>query len=200
MKKQRIGLYGGTFNPVHLGHVEIARSALANGLNQLIVIPCSVSPHKQILSDADFSVETEHRWNMLRAAFHSMKDVQLSRYELEGPLRSYTYQTIARYQKTNPGTILVLSLGFDQLVVLDQWTRFKKWGDQVEYMVLNRKSNSSQTIPDVVKKLSIQFLKNEIPAISSTEIRDRIKKGLSITGFVPEAVADYIAKHALYQN
>ena len=197
--KKRIGIYGGSFNPVHLGHVEVVRKAMELDLDELIVIPCSLSPHKVHLAEAKV-IDNEHRWKMLNAVFHAMPRIQLSRYELEGPVRSFTCQTIKRYRDVSPGAVLVLIIGLDQYLVLNQWSHFDEWGDKIEYLVFNRIHEKQNTPIEELKRLHVQFIEQNISDISSTQIRNNIRNGISISGLVPKIVEEYIFRHSLYAS
>lgn len=190
---RKIGLYGGSFDPVHRSHVEIVRSALGYGLEKIIVIPCRISPYKQ----GNPPVAPEHRWAMLEAAFRSSPRVELCRYELEGRSISYTHRTIAHIQHLYPDARLSLILGYDQLASLSLWKNFSEWEQKTDYLVFPRDGLAVE-IPPQLQHLKITAAKEDVPPISSTRIRLSVQLNKSLRTLVPRAVEEYIRKNRLY--
>ena len=201
MKKRRIALFGGSFNPVHIGHLEVAQATLATGVDELIVMPCNLSPHKVDRQDIP-PISNEHRWNMLREAFQDIPRVQLSRFEIDGPLRSFSDRTIKRYKEINPNADLILVIGFDQYAVLNQWHNFHQWSHTLQYMVFERGPihEKAPALPEELNNLNVQLMTQKIADISSTKIRNHVSQGISISGMVPKKVEDYIRRHHLYEG
>lgn len=196
--RQTLGIYGGSFDPVHLGHVGLAQAALGYGIHRLIVIPCRRSPHKRPEDGKEIPTSAEHRWVMLQRAFAHMPKIELSCFELDGPEYSYTWQTLEHFQKTCPqGTRLVLVCGFDSWLSLPHWARFEEWKDSVDYLVFPRKGQVVQAEPESLKNLSVTFAKEELPEVSSTELRQALKDARSHP-LLPTLVLDYIREHQLY--
>jgi len=173
----KYGILGGTFDPVHCGHVEMACEGLRVGLKQVIVMPCRLSPHKNQTPLSDAIESMEHRWAMLQIAFQNIEGVTLSRFELEGPTPSYTWRTLMHLENERPGDHLVLMLGLDQLLVLDQWANYSDWSRRISYLVFNREVGSPSDIPEKFKKLNIQFIERKISPASSTIVRQKIRGG-----------------------
>lgn len=207
---QRIGLFGGTFDPIHNGHLQIIQHAIGahESLDRLIVIPCRRSPHKLPNSGAPSPAEDHHRWEMLQLALAAQKNtssththwekVELSRFELDGPSTSYAYHTFDHFQKEYPTARLVLLIGLDQLVALPDWIQFDQWKNKIDYLVFNRGSNSLTEIPQQTKELNLSFIEENISDLSSSEIRTNIKNGRAISHMTPQEVETHIIKNHLY--
>ena len=115
----RIGIYGGTFNPPHIGHVRAAEFALqAMELDRLLVIPSCISPHKQI---PEGSPTPEQRLQMVQAAFSGMENVQVSDLELRRGGSSYTYETVEQVRELYPNDEILLFMGTDMFLSFDTW-------------------------------------------------------------------------------
>ncbi len=194
------GLFGGSFDPVHNGHVEIVREALRSGLEQVVVMPCLISPHKQIGSPADMHASVEHRWNMLQLAFGADENTTLSRHELEGTPPSYTFHTIAHLEKQRPKDHLTLILGLDQFIMLDQWAGYPDWTSRVRFLVFNRGEGQGQVIPEKYHYMDVTFMEKKVSPLSSTFIRTQIREGQRIDSMVPPKVNAYIQDHDLYRS
>jgi len=178
-----------------MGHLEVVREALRSGLDQLVVMPCRVSPHK-LQTPALGAMED--RWAMLELAFHDVANVSLSRHELDGPVPSYTYKTLAHLQKKHPGARLMLILGLDQLHSLDRWARYGEWAAHIGFLAFNREGSPAIDLPKKYAKLDLQFIEKKVSPLSSSSIRERIRRGQGIDGLVTPAVERYIRQHHLY--
>lgn len=195
----KIGLYGGTFDPVHRGHVAIAQAALKQGLDQVIVIPCHLSPHK-LAPDQAAVATPEHRLKMLQLAFTNKAGIEVSDWELRRADTSYTWQTIQHFQSLFPHDTLVLVTGRDQLKVLNLWARFEEWKNKVEFLSFNRAEPGSDLLPDFCQTLKLHFITELLSPCSSTEIRKQLADGKPTTDQLPPAVAAYISAHNLYRR
>lgn len=184
---QKIGIYGGTFDPVHHGHLILAREALEKfSLEKVIFIPAGTSPHKQ----TPF-VSGDVRLEMLRAAIEGEEQFEVDDTELRRPAPSYTIETVEYLRENYPAAQLFLMIGDDNLATLPTWRRFDDLQQIVTFVVLRRAE-----APVDHQYLSI---KRQLE-ISATEIRDRIAAGRSIRYFVPEAVREIIRTRRLYQE
>lgn len=190
----KVGMFGGSFDPVHLSHVALAHAALGYGLDRVVLVPCRIAPHKD-----HRPVDARHRWIMLETAFDGEPRIELSAFELESDEISYTHKTIEHLQSLHPGTRLTLILGYDQFATLSSWKLFSEWGRKIDYLIFPR-DGSPTSIPPKLADLNITFATENLPPISSSFIRQEIEAGRSLEKLLPPAVADYITRHKLYLN
>lgn len=197
----RIGIYGGTFSPVHNGHFAAAKAFMEQmWLDVLFVIPAGIPPHKQV----DQQVSAIDRYRMCELAFGDMEGVIVSDLELRRDGKSYTVDTLR--ELTAPDTRLFLLMGTDMLLSLDEW-REPEEIFRLSYPVYIRREKDAVLDGLIVKKIA-EYQKNygkvvrRIVAdpieISSTDIRRALKEGQDISGLVPQKVADYILANKLY--
>lgn len=197
----RIGIYGGTFSPVHNGHVAAAKAFMEQmWLDVLFVIPAGIPPHKQV----DHQVSAIDRYRMCELAFGDMEGVIVSDLELRRAGKSYTVDTLR--ELTAPDTRLFLLMGTDMLLSLDEW-REPEEIFRLSYPVYIRREKDAVLDGLIVKKIA-EYQKNygkvvrRIVAdpieVSSTDIRRALKEGRDISGLVPQKVADYILANKLY--
>jgi nicotinate-nucleotide adenylyltransferase len=188
----RIALFGGTFDPVHHGHLLLAQDAVEQlSLDRLIFLPAQVNPHK--LRSAPRAGAAQ-RLRMLRAAVSGEERFEVDPIELEREGPSYTVDTVHALQKSWPEARFFLLLGEDNVPKLPTWHRFEELRRLVEFVCFGR--NSEEKKPS--KVLPGPTLERRLD-ISSTEIRQRIAAGLSIRYLVPESVRAFIYAHSLYQ-
>jgi nicotinate-nucleotide adenylyltransferase len=190
---QRIGIFGGTFDPPHTGHLLLALDALDHlGLDQLIVVPAARQPLKAGLA----MTTPEHRLAMVQALTHADFRLSVDGSEVARGGLSYTVDTVRALKVAHPDAELVLLMGSDTAATLPQWREPEVLAALVTVAVAGRGAESVQ--------LPAGFRARPFPMrrvdISATEIRARIMTGRSIRGFVPDAVADYIAAHGLYRT
>lgn len=190
--KRRVGIFGGSFDPVHNGHVQIARSFLNSGLIQKLLILLSPSPpHKQ----GQHQAETSHRFEMLKLAFNDIKEAKVSDLERNLPKPSYTLQTIEHLQKKNPDHLFYLCLGEDSLLHFHKWHRHEDILERVYLVVARRPGiDTSGVDQNILEK--VIFIDHDPVAASSTAIRQA--NGDKISD-LPQPVVDYIKKHNLYR-
>lgn len=188
----KLGLLGGTFDPVHLGHLraaELAREAL--GLDEVLFVPAARPPHRP-----DEVSSPHHRYAMVALAVAGQPAFTSSDLELgrEGP--SYTVDTLEALHRARPGDEIVLVVGGDTLPDLDSWRSADRILALSSVAVVPRGGPASEggTGRDRVSVLPEPGL-----PISATDLRRRVREGRSIRYLVPDAVADYIAKAGLYR-
>lgn len=200
-KINRLGIFGGTFDPVHHAHLHIAQTAGNQlELESILWIVSGAPSHKnQIASIND-------RLEMVRLALRSLDDPRMHLDERETVnaklgLESFTSDTVASLQHELPGCKLILILGEDQIQKLNTWRRWKWLIRNVEFAVFQRPSSGAPSIVDTIRDLggTVHFLKSKPIAISSSQIRHDIKNGVLDSNLVPRSVADYISIHSLYQ-
>ena len=189
----RIALFGGSFDPVHHGHLLLAQDAVEQlDLDHLVFIPAGVNPHKlQCAPVADGHL----RLKMLEAAIAGVDIFKSDPLELERSGPSYTVDTVERYKERWPRARLFLLLGEDNLAKLDTWHRIERLRELVEFVCFGRAQGEGVSVsqPNHLR------LERRID-ISSTEIRQRIARGLPIHYLVPESVRALIQSNALYQQ
>ena len=198
---KKYGIYGGSFDPIHIGHVALAGSAVREcGLDKLIFMPAYISPFKQ-----DRQVTAGHdRCAMIESVLSANSAFCLSTYELrrEGP--SYTIETLRHWNKMLDGELCFI-LGFDSAVQVDKWYE----GEEIlknYHLITGRRPDTDYTEGLCVLEsfrekygANITVMEMEPVDASSTEIRDRVKAGRSISGLVPPEVEEYIIEHQLYK-
>lgn len=179
----KTGIFGGSFNPIHNGHVSLARQLKEKaGLDEVWLM---VSPQNPLKQDSDL-VDDEKRMQMVRLALEGEESLIASDYELHLPKPSYTWNTLQALSKDYPEREFVLMIGGDNWALFDRWYHAEDIKQNYQIVVYPRKGAEG----------GIEGL--ELINISSTEIRQRIKEGKGIRRMVPKAVADYIRKEGLY--
>lgn len=201
----RIGILGGTFNPVHIGHLIIAEEVYyRHGLSRVIFIPAGIPPHK----GAENLTEAHHRYEMVKLATKDNDHFEVSDEEVSREGKSFTIDTVdANPERYGKDSDLHLIVGMDTVNELPTWKDIKRLSTLCRIVVVNRPGNTlanlDQLIP-VMGKEKVEEIKRihvEIPpiGISSTDIRNRLKKGLHTRYIVPSEVRQYIEKHGLYK-
>ncbi|MEI8342289.1 MAG: nicotinate-nucleotide adenylyltransferase [Verrucomicrobiota bacterium] len=184
----KIALFGGTFDPVHHGHLILAREAVEQlQLDRVIFIPNTISPHKQ----ARLTAPPELRMEMVRAAIAGEAEFDSDDLELRRGGQSYAIDTVEEMRRRYPDANLVYLIGEDNAAELHTWRRFEELQRLVQFVVLSRTGHERQhPFPVVERDVDI----------SSTEIRKRVAKRASIRYLVPEKVLSIIEKHNLYKE
>lgn len=190
-RRLRLGIYGGTFDPVHHGHLLLARDALEQlRFDAILFVPASQSPFKtQKTHAADV-----RRLAMLRLGLKGEDRFWLTRCELDRPPPSYAYDTVLEISEAFPLAELFWLLGADQLAGLNRWHRIAELRRLVTFALLPRGKVARTRLPEGVLSLPQP---RQID-ISATEIRHRVKSQLPIDHLVPVPVAAYIKRHRLY--
>ena len=198
----RIGIYGGTFAPIHRGHIAAAEAFLTQmELDLLYVIPAGIPPHKQI----DASDDPAHRLAMCELAFAGRRNVIVSDMEIRREGKSYTVDTLRALHAEDRR--LFLLMGTDMMLTLDSW-RAPEEIFRLCYPIYIRRENDPILEARIIKKNETYLQKYgkiarrlmaDVIELSSTEIRDRVRRGEEIDSLVPTAVADYIREKGLYQ-
>ena len=190
----KIGIYGGSFNPVHRGHVELAASIVKQGLvDELWLLVSPLNPLKQG-AESDIA-EYEHRLNMARLATEGVDGVKLSDFERHLPVPSYTITTLGELHKAYPESEFVLVIG------ADNWERFPRWYhaqeiiDQYSILVYRRPGCE---MDESHLPASVKVVETPLYDISSTQIREAVEKGRMPLKWVNRKVAAYIREHHLY--
>jgi len=194
---KRIGIFGGAFDPVHHGHMQIAGSFLASNLiDRLLVLPTPASPHKSDSKQTAFF----HRYEMLKLAFQKKKRIVVSDLETQLPSPSYTLRTIKHLQKTNTGSIYYLCIGEDSLASFHEWWKHDEILARVPLVVANRPDADSSGLSRSILDRTL-FVDHSEVDISSTQIRNRAREGDGrLKDLVPDSVAQYIFRNNLYSE
>ena len=197
----RVGIYGGTFAPIHNGHVSAAKAFMEQmKLDYLFIIPAYLPPHKQI----DASDDPLYRLKMCELAFEDTDGIVISDCEIARGGKSYTYDTLCELQR--PNTRLFLLLGTDMVLTLDKWYRFEDILKMC-YPVYVRRENDALIGQRIVAKITEYYQKYGVMTrrivtdpieISSTQIRDAVKQGKDISALVPAGVEKFIRDNQLY--
>jgi nicotinate-nucleotide adenylyltransferase len=185
----RLGVFGGSFNPPHVGHFLIASDAYeALGLDKLMIVPAAANPLKGV----DSAAGAPERLKMTEMTFAGDPRFEVSSMEIERGGLSYTVDTLEALAAENPGAELVLLLGMDAIRTMEKWKRPDRIRELARLAVLAR-GGETPSLPPGVAAVTTRRID-----VSSTEIRDRVAAGLSIRGFVIESVENFIATAKLY--
>lgn len=200
---KKIGIIGGTFNPIHNGHMVLADSAYKQfHLDQIVFMPSKNPPHKEhknIISD-------DHRVNMISLAISKIPYFSISTLELERGGTTYTVDTLEYLRKTQTDKIFYFIIGADSLFQIETWRDPAQIMKMTKFIVASRYDLSKDIITDQIEYLNLTYNTNieliEMPNmdISSKHIRENIKNNVPIDAYVPESVKDYINKNDLYRN
>lgn len=189
---KKIGLFGGSFNPVQNAHLMIARIALEKfNLDKVFFIPASQSPFKPEMKPAP----GEQRLRLLRLALAGESKFAVDDQEVKRGGLSYTIETVRNYRAKYPFASLYYIIGADHLSSLPKWKESEKLAELVEFLVFTRPNEKLAQLAPIYK---IHLVDGFYFSISSTLIRERIRNGLSIKGFVPEVVDEIIKTERLY--
>ena len=200
---ERIGIYGGTYNPPHVGHMRAAQSAVtALGLNKLLLIPDRIAPHKQIPSG---SPTPQQRLQMLRIAARGVAAGEVSDMELnrEGP--SYSYVTVEQVRAMYPDAELILFMGTDMFLSFDTWKYPERILQNASLGVFYRGEKDEKAAIEAKKAqmeaagARIYLVENDVVNISSTQMR-RLLAFRCAGDMLPEGVLDYIREYRLYNT
>jgi len=190
----RIGIYGGSFNPIHKGHTQLAASIVAQGLvDELWLMVSPLNPLKS--GEVSDIAEYEHRLRMAELATQSIKGVKVSDFERSLPLPSYTITTLGELQKAYPEHEFTLVIG------ADNWEQFPRWyhADEIieRYQILIYRRPGCE-FDETSLPASVKVVDTPLFDISSTEIRTSIAEGKPLTKWVDRKVLTYIKRHHLY--
>lgn len=201
MKKKKIGIMGGTFNPIHYGHLVIAESAREQYcLQEIRFLPSGRPPHKQ------HTMQASHRCNMVSLAIEGNPFFTLDRREVESQEVSYTFLTMERLKKECPDAELYFILGGDSLFDFESWRNpeaiLQHCSILAAYRKRERQEDFFQQIGLLNHKYPGKFFPLDTPSleVSSQDIRNRVQSGRSIRYLVPREVEGYIRAHHLYKE
>ena len=201
---RRIGLFGGSFNPIHLGHLHLAK-AVKRGmkLDGVLLMPAGTAPHK---STAEYA-PAEHRFAMCKLAAQTYPWMAVSDYEIRKEGKSYTVETLRALTGMQPDTEWSLLIGSDMLLSFDAW---REWQEILRMAGICAVSRETGDLPALREKA--KMLKQQVPGakirilraaafpVSSTEIRGKIRNDEDCSCVLPENVVQYIQNHGLYRT
>lgn len=190
----KIGIFGGTFNPIHMGHLIVAdRVQTILSLDKVYFVPSFISPHK----GRGEEILAAHRLNMVRLALRTSKNFICSDLEIKQKDTSYTYRTIESFHKKFPSSQLFLLIGADNFTEFSTWKYPDRICDKATLVVMSRPDH--QLANEAPFASTARFVDVPDIEISSRDIRKRIRHGKSIRYLVPETIHRYILDHGIYR-
>ncbi len=189
----RVGVFGGTFDPVHNGHLLVAQEAVARlNLDRMLFVAANRPYHKR----APDLVDVEHRVAMLRLATRGNKRFEVSRVEADRKGPSYTVATLESLKSTLRGDLFFL-MGQDSLEEFGRWMRPERILELARLVVVPRGERDMPSLPPSLRR-RVVYVKPPRIGISSTEIRRRLRRGLPVRYWTPDLVLNYMTRHGLY--
>lgn len=197
----KTGIFGGSFNPVHKGHIHLARSVMEElSLDRIFFVPSRISPHRSI----DEYASGEDRAQMLRLSFGGDGRFGVSTYELDTDRVSYSIYTVEHFRSLYPDDELYLLVGSDMLLCFDKWFRFGDILNEATLTVASREDGDDWQLEKKAEELSKfgRIIVCKAPAfeVSSTEIRKKIAKNENYTCYLDKNVVQYIRYRDLYRQ
>lgn len=218
-EKKKVGIFGGTFDPVHIGHIKAALEIKRIlKLEKILFIPSSIPPHK----NPEETTPSEHRLKMLELALEPYPYFEISTYELEKQGTSYTVDTLRHCSSREPGTDFYFIVGSELFESIDTWKNYNDLFKLANFAVIQRPGfyeEGSPSLPLAIKadfryynsqddviifknqnSKEVAFINIQGVRVSSTEIREIVRSGESINDLVPSEVEDYIHTRGLYSE
>ncbi len=197
----RTAIFGGSFNPVHKGHIHLAESAMEElELDRIFFVPSGISPHR---SSAEYASGSD-RLEMLRLACRGHDNFEVSDYELQSERVSYSIYTVEHFRRLYPDDKLFLLVGSDMLLSFDKWYKFEEILKNVTLSVVSRQSGDAADLQKKAHELSTYgriFISSSCPVtVSSSEIRKKIAKNSEWACYLDENVVQYIRLKGLYYH
>ncbi len=199
----KIGLFGGTFNPVHNGHIMLAQYCRQElSLDKVLIIPDYTPPHK----DNSELLSCEHRLTMCKLAFDCLDGFEVSNIEIKRQGKSYSYQTVTEIKNLYPDDELFFLMGADMFLTLDKWKNPQIIFNKAKIAVIPRNDSSCLELDlyykNVIKPMGAEavILKKPVVQVSSTFIRDNLYRKDVKDKLLPENVYNYIVKNNLYRK
>ncbi|RLA06532.1 MAG: nicotinate (nicotinamide) nucleotide adenylyltransferase [Gammaproteobacteria bacterium] len=187
---QNIAIYGGAFDPVHNGHIEIIYCLQKmNKFSKIQLIPTFNPPHKEFIY-ADYT----DRLKMLKILFKDSKNININNIEAKNNDKSWTIKTIEKLQQENNNSVLYLVMGGDSYLNFHQWHRYREILKKVRLLVFKRKNINIRNI-----SIPATIIKKNITDISSAKIREALKNKKSVLSYIPTIIHNYIKENNLYE-
>lgn len=197
---KNIAVFGGTFNPVHYGHIEIVKAvSKLDFIDELLIIPDKIPPHK----NPDFLASDKHRIAMCRLAFLGINKAKIDTREIYRGGKSYTFDTLCELKKEYKNDNIFFVCGGDMVVSLHTWYKYSELVSLCEFIVFNRKGIENKQFFDAIENLKksgakITVIEETITDISSTSLRETILKNNNCSGFISEEIFNYIKENKVY--
>lgn len=196
-----IAVYGGTFDPVHYGHLSLAKAALNKlRLDELYFLPAGIQPFKM-----DMKVTSKlHRLNMLKLAIKDTAHFKVFTSEVEDEKVSYTYNTLVEIKEKYNYDKIYFVLGIDSFLTIDKWYKSDSLLREFAFVVGERPGYKSQALISKVRFFKEKFntditvLENALVDVSSSEIKEKLKAGDDVSSLIPRSVENYINEYRLY--
>ena len=199
----KIGIMGGTFDPIHIGHLLLGEFAYENfHLDEIWFLPNGNPPHK---TTDESGVSLDDRIEMVKLATDDVPYFRMNLYEASSKKHSYTYSTMRALREMYPEHEFFFILGADSLFSIEQWKNFREIFPSCTILAAMRDDKDTESMQIQIRYLNdkygadIRLLQAPLVEISSTTIRRRAEKGLSIRYMVPDVVSEYIQSNALYK-
>lgn len=190
MEKIRTVIFGGSFDPIHVGHLSLASEVVASGLaGEVWFLVSPQNPHKEACRLSDENI----RMQMVQLAIEGNEKFKASDFEFTLPRPSYTINTLSALEKAFPDREFVLLIGADNWEKFDRWYRHEEILARYEIIVYPRKNSLKPELP-----AGVTWLSAKLHDVSSTQIRELVAKGCSISGLVVPAVEKFINRNKLY--
>lgn len=200
---KKIGVLGGTFDPIHLGHYALGKAAVDEvSLDKLIVMPANIQPFKQNKKVS----QDIHRLAMSKLAFQNCPAAEISEYEIEKGDVSYSYDTMSFLKGLYPEDELFFVMGTDSFINVDKWYKGGELLQNFSFIVSSRPGYPEKELDARIRfyyedyGTKIIKLASKMPDISSTDIRENAIAGKPFKHLVPELVEEYIIKNGLYED
>ena len=197
----KIAIYGGSFNPIHKGHIKVACCALEEcSLDKVVFMPNARPPHK----DAVDMISAEHRYNMVSIAIADYDKFEISDYEMNQEKNSYTIDTM-RYMKSKTDAELYFIIGADSLYTLYKWKSYESLIRECRFIVADRncyEGSDLKSAADAINRKggSVTLISMPKTDVTSTMIRDCISACRDVSAYLPDKVNDYIRSNKLYKS
>ena len=196
----KIAVFGGSFNPVHNGHIQVARYALSEcALSKVVFLPNANPPHKGKVHMAD----AIHRYNMVSLAVSGIKDFCVSDYEMKSTAPSYTIDTMRHMHRIYKESQLYFIIGADSLYTLHLWKSYNELIKECSFIVADRNCNEGSGIHSFAQKINehggnVKVISMPKIDVTSTSIREKVLNGEDVSEFLPKGVNEYIKRNDLY--
>ena len=197
---ENIAIFGGTFNPFHIGHIEILSELNSlEYIDKIIVMPSKIPPHKEV----DFLASEKHRLNMCKIASKMFNKALVSDIELLRKGKSYTVDTISDLRLIYPNANFFFTLGGDMLYFFDTWKNYKEIIKNVSIICFNRAGLNLNEVLSSAQKLKSQgakviVLEKNITEVSSTFLRENIDNNDTLKKYIPCEILEYITENSVY--
>lgn len=186
---KKIGLFGGTFDPPHIGHLLLAMEVKTElELDEVWFIPTYTSPHKEV------GTKAQHRVAMVKEAIDSYKNFKVNEIEIERKGKSYTYETILALKEAHPNVTFYFLIGGDMVESIRTWYKYEELTELVHFVGVRRTGYKTEN------SFGIPIINIPLVDVSSTAIRERRQNHLPITYYVTDRVEQYIREHRLYES